>query len=551
MRCDRVDFRPGGIAYRHTHPGPGIRYLLFGSITIDSEGAAATYGPGEPWFERGPDPVLATTAADEPSAFVRVMLLPVAWEGQRTIRYVDPADAEKPKTQKATIFLEQRAWSGDPQRRPGPRRPARPARHGHRVRRARRELPRGARRAPRRAAAADRHPPRGRRGEHGRGLRQADRPPGRLPGHARARGDARGHRRAHGVPGLDADAAAVGQVARDTVGREGFQELDYRAMFGPIAKWATQVDDAGALPEIMARAFAVALGAPRTGRHRAAEDMLTDEVDVPDARPHRPVARRARARRARAPGRPARRGGAAAGVVGEGGWTAQTGADVAAFAEAAALPVAASFRCQDYVDNASPATPGHAGLGMDPALARRIREADVLLAIGGRLGEIPTNGYTLVASARPTQRLVHVHPDADELGAVYQPELPIVVGPERFAAAARDAGAGGRRAPRRACSRRRARSTSATCTSTRELPGALQLAAVMAMLRERLRPDAIVTNGAGNFTSGRTASTSSTATRPSSRRAAARWATASRRPWPPRRCTPSARSSASPATATS
>jgi quercetin dioxygenase-like cupin family protein len=107
MRCDRVDFEPGGIAYRHTHPGPGIRYLLFGSITIDSEGAQHTYGPGEPWFERGPDPVLATTAADEPTAFVRVMVLPAEWAGKRTIKYVDPADADKPKTQRATIFLEQ------------------------------------------------------------------------------------------------------------------------------------------------------------------------------------------------------------------------------------------------------------------------------------------------------------------------------------------------------------------------------------------------------------------------------------------------------------
>jgi quercetin dioxygenase-like cupin family protein len=107
MRLDRVDFEPGGIAYRHTHPGPGIRYLLFGSITIDAEGSVHTYGPGEPWFERGPDPVLATTAADEPSAFVRVMVLPSEWAGKRTIRYVDPADADKPKTQRATIFLEQ------------------------------------------------------------------------------------------------------------------------------------------------------------------------------------------------------------------------------------------------------------------------------------------------------------------------------------------------------------------------------------------------------------------------------------------------------------
>jgi hypothetical protein len=107
MRCDRVDFEPGAIAYRHTHPGPGIRYLLFGRITIDSLGDEHTLGPGEAWFERGPDPVLATTAADEPSAFVRVLVLPAQWEGKRTIRYVEPADADKPKTQRATIFLEQ------------------------------------------------------------------------------------------------------------------------------------------------------------------------------------------------------------------------------------------------------------------------------------------------------------------------------------------------------------------------------------------------------------------------------------------------------------
>jgi quercetin dioxygenase-like cupin family protein len=107
MRCDRVDFEPGGIAYRHTHPGPGIRYLLFGRITIDSLGEEHALGPGEAWFERGSDPVLATTAADEPSAFVRVLVLPAEWEGKRTIKYVDPADADKPKTQRATIFLEQ------------------------------------------------------------------------------------------------------------------------------------------------------------------------------------------------------------------------------------------------------------------------------------------------------------------------------------------------------------------------------------------------------------------------------------------------------------
>jgi hypothetical protein len=106
MRCDRVDFRPGGIAYRHVHPGPGIRYLLFGEITIETGGGRHTFLAGEPWFERGSDPVLATTTDRAPSAFARVLLLPAEWAGKRTIRYVDPADAEKPKTQQARIFLE-------------------------------------------------------------------------------------------------------------------------------------------------------------------------------------------------------------------------------------------------------------------------------------------------------------------------------------------------------------------------------------------------------------------------------------------------------------
>ncbi len=106
MRHDRVDFPPGGIAYRHTHPGPGIRYLLHGSLRIESGGETHEYGPGEAWFESGPEPVLATASETEDSAFVRVLLLPGEWAGKRTIRYVDPADEERPKLQRATVFLE-------------------------------------------------------------------------------------------------------------------------------------------------------------------------------------------------------------------------------------------------------------------------------------------------------------------------------------------------------------------------------------------------------------------------------------------------------------
>lgn len=107
LRCDRVDFPPGGIAYRHTHPGPGIRCLLFGSIRIESGGESNVYEPLEAWFESGPEPVLAFASEDEETAFVRVMLVPREWQGKRTIRYVDSADEDKPRLQRATVFFDE------------------------------------------------------------------------------------------------------------------------------------------------------------------------------------------------------------------------------------------------------------------------------------------------------------------------------------------------------------------------------------------------------------------------------------------------------------
>jgi hypothetical protein len=106
LRCDRVDFPPGGVAYRHVHPGPGIRRLLFGELTIDSPDGVQTYRVGDSWHEGADHPVLATASATEDTAFVRVMLLSAVWAGKRTIRYLDPADEEKPRLQRATILLE-------------------------------------------------------------------------------------------------------------------------------------------------------------------------------------------------------------------------------------------------------------------------------------------------------------------------------------------------------------------------------------------------------------------------------------------------------------
>jgi quercetin dioxygenase-like cupin family protein len=107
VRCDRVDFPPGGIAYLHTHPGPGIRVLLTGRLRVETRGTSHEYGPFDSWYEAGPDPVYAVASGSEETAFVRVMLVPRALEGRRTIRYVDPADEDKPKLQRARIYLEQ------------------------------------------------------------------------------------------------------------------------------------------------------------------------------------------------------------------------------------------------------------------------------------------------------------------------------------------------------------------------------------------------------------------------------------------------------------
>jgi quercetin dioxygenase-like cupin family protein len=106
IRCDRVDFPPGGVAYTHTHPGPGLRVLLEGRLRVDTEGASHEYGPFEWWYETGPDPVYAAASETEPTAFVRVLVLPAEWAGKRTISYIDPVDDEKPKLQRARVYLE-------------------------------------------------------------------------------------------------------------------------------------------------------------------------------------------------------------------------------------------------------------------------------------------------------------------------------------------------------------------------------------------------------------------------------------------------------------
>jgi acetolactate synthase-1/2/3 large subunit len=291
----------------------------------------------------------------------------------------------------------------------------------------------------------------------------------------------------------------VGQVPRGHRGREAFQELDYAAAFGSYSKWVDEVQQPGSFPETTAHAFQTALsGRPGPVVVALPEDVLDARAEVPDAAPRVPVQAAPSAADLAllrellgAAERPLV-------VVGGGGWSAQAAADLQGFAEANGLPVATSFRRQDYVDNASPSYAGVLTIGHDLALASRLRDADLLLVVGSRLGDIPTRGYTTLEPPRTPQTLVHVHAHADELGRVFEPDLPIVSSSPEFLAAARALEPV--EAARRAAWTESARADFISGLRHRRGPGELDLGDVIEHLRERLPDDAILTNGAGNYT---------------------------------------------------
>jgi len=290
----------------------------------------------------------------------------------------------------------------------------------------------------------------------------------------------------------------VGQVAREQRDREAFQEVDYRAMFGPLAKWVGEVDLTERIPEYVSHAFHVAVsGRPGPVVLSLPEDVLSAPADARPVPPATPV--RNEASEATVDGLAAALASAERPLVmaGGGGWSADAAAALARFADAWDVPVAVSFRCQDYLDNARPQYVGDAGVGINPALAARIREADLILALGPRLGEMTTSGYTLLDVPVPRQRLLHVHAGADELGRVYRPEMAVAASPASVVQrlAARTPPAPVRWGEWRAA----ARKDYEDWQRPQETPGAVKLEAVVAALRERLPEDAIVTNGAGNY----------------------------------------------------
>jgi len=290
----------------------------------------------------------------------------------------------------------------------------------------------------------------------------------------------------------------VGQVGNDMVEREAFQEIDYRRMFGQFTKWVAQIDSAARVTEYMNRAFSVAMsGRPGPVVLALPEDMLTElaasqdcgTIQFPQAHPAPDAMASMRTLLAGAR-RPLM-------IVGGSGWTGAGLDSLVRFASLNSLPVACSFRRQDLVDNHHPQYVGEVGIGINPELAEAVRRADVILAVGARLGEMVTGGYTLLQSPVPKQTLIHVLASPEELGRVYQPALKIASGLDAFA----DAAAG--QAPLDAAPWRGwldelrqsyLRYTEPPANSLRMDP-----ARVIVALREALDARAILTNGAGNY----------------------------------------------------
>ncbi len=288
----------------------------------------------------------------------------------------------------------------------------------------------------------------------------------------------------------------VGQVGTDMKGREAFQEIDYRAVFGTVAKWATEIDQVERIPEILARAWTTATtGRPGPVVIALPEDMLTA---LTDAAPLSGPAKIAEAAPAPAAMDEVHALLAAAKrplvLMGGVNWTEAGHDALQAFAEASDIPVVAAFRYQDQFDNFSPAFVGEAGVGMPAHVKALIRDADLILAVNVRFGEMTTDGYTLLSVPVPVQKLIHVHGSDREIGKIYQPTLGVHAGPNAFAAALKPVK--GEWAKWRADGRAAYEASFAAPAQ----PSPVDMVAAMEHVREVLPEDAILTNGAGNFT---------------------------------------------------
>jgi acetolactate synthase-1/2/3 large subunit len=293
----------------------------------------------------------------------------------------------------------------------------------------------------------------------------------------------------------------IGQCARGHLDREAFQEIDYRRMFGQMAKWVAQIDDATRIPEYLSHAFhAATSGRPGPVVLSLPEDVLSDACAVVAGAPaYQRVAASPSAAQIEKLRELLERAQRPMLIAGGSGWTPEACVDLQRFVENWRLPVGLAFRFQDTLDNEHPNYAGDVGLGINPALAQRIRDADLLLTFGPRLGEATTNGYTLLDIPKTKQTLVHVHQGAEELGRVYAADLPIVSGMPELAAMLAALLPSSADALPWSGAAEEAHRAYLEWRKPRPIPGDVQMGEVIEQLRAHLPEDAILTNGAGNY----------------------------------------------------
>ncbi|RBO92154.1 thiamine pyrophosphate-binding protein [Pseudochrobactrum asaccharolyticum] len=291
----------------------------------------------------------------------------------------------------------------------------------------------------------------------------------------------------------------IGQVASDQVEREAFQEVDYRRMFGQMAKWVVQIDDVARIPELVSQAFHRAVnGRPGPVVVALPEDMLTDHASVSDVPAHKKIEISAGAEQLQELTELVKQAERPVVMLGGSGWDKQAVADMEAFCTANNLPVATSFRCQDLFNNALSNYAGELGTSANPKLIQSIKDSDLLLVIGARIGEMTSAGYTMVNIPVPDQKLIHVHSGAEELGRVYYPTLPINATMAAFAKQLRALGKIG--------SDKWASWTAELNKNYNDnlqhapIPGNVQMGEIMQWMRANLPENTIMTTGAGNYT---------------------------------------------------
>ena len=293
----------------------------------------------------------------------------------------------------------------------------------------------------------------------------------------------------------------VGQVETSVREREAFQELDYRAVFGSLTKWTVEVDRADRITEFVSRAFyAASNGRPGPVVVALPKDVLSERVTVANAPPFEPVETSPGAEEMAGLGELLAQSDNPLFVLGGSRWTEAARGQIHEFAESTGLPIATSYRRSTLFDSLHPLYAGDLGLGPNPKLVARAKAADLLVLVGGRLGEIPSQGYSLLSIPSPQTRLVHIHPGAEELGSVYRPHLAIHASPSRFVASLTRLAIAPRAAWREQASVAHAEYLAWSGTATPQ-PGDVNLGEIMIWLRDHVPDNTILCNGAGNYAS--------------------------------------------------